>query len=76
MPGIVMSRRATSSRLAIASISRADRPFSQPGGEIGLRLVEVAAIIEPSKPLQAIVALLTRQMIEGVPEEMYVGAGC
>ena len=27
----------------------ADRPFSQPRGEIGLRLIKVAAIIEPSK---------------------------
>ncbi|TWA47545.1 hypothetical protein FB008_11974 [Sinorhizobium medicae] len=32
----------------------ADRPFSQPRGEIGL--IKVAAIIEPSKLLQAIVA--------------------
>ena len=52
----------------------ADRPFSQPGGEIGLRLVEVAAIIEPLKLLQAIVAMFARQVIEGVPEEMHVGA--
>ncbi|MHC2357589.1 hypothetical protein ACVMB3_007112 [Sinorhizobium meliloti] len=43
----------------------ADRPFTQPGGEIRLRLVEVAAIIEPSKLLQAIVAMFARQVIEG-----------
>ncbi len=52
----------------------ADRPFSQPRGEIGLRLIKVAAIIEPSKLLQAIVAMFARQVIEGVPEEMHVGA--
>lgn len=46
----------------------------QPGGEIGPRLVEVAAIITPSKLLQATVAMLARQMIEGVPDEMHVGA--
>lgn len=52
----------------------ADRPFSQPRGEIGLRLIKVAAIIEPSKLLQAIVAMFARQVIEGVPEEMHVTA--
>lgn len=54
----------------------AGRAFAEPGGEIGLRLAEVAAIIEPSQFLQAIITMLARQVIEGVSEEMHVTARC
>ncbi len=50
------------------------RPFAKPGGEIGFCLVEVAAIIEPSELLQTIVAVLARQMIERISQEVHVGA--
>ncbi|OWK25736.1 hypothetical protein AJ87_07215 [Rhizobium yanglingense] len=36
--------------------------------------VEIAPIVEPSKLLQAVIAMLARQVIEGVPQEMHVGA--
>ncbi|AEH81372.1 hypothetical protein SM11_pC0299 (plasmid) [Sinorhizobium meliloti SM11] len=49
----------------------ADRPFSQPGGEIGLRLSsrgDHKTIEAPSGNRRHACA----QMIEGVPEEMHV----
>lgn len=45
----------------------ARRPFGKPCGEI-------AAIVESAELLQAVVAMLPRQMVEGIPEEMRIGA--
>lgn len=41
---------------------------------IGLGLGEIAPVVEPAQFLQAIVAMLSRQVIERVPEEMHVAA--
>ncbi|GLS36973.1 hypothetical protein GCM10010869_25650 [Mesorhizobium tianshanense] len=50
----------------------ARRPFGHLCSEIGLG--NVAPVIEPAQLLQAVVAVLARQMIERVPEEGHVAA--
>lgn len=52
----------------------AARPFGKPCGEIGLGLGEIAPVVEPAQLLQAIVAVLSLQVIERVPEEVHVAA--
>jgi hypothetical protein len=48
----------------------ARRPFGQPRGGVDLGFGKVAPVVEPSELLQAVVAVLSRQVIEGVPEEV------
>lgn len=50
------------------------RPLGEPGREIGLGFVEVAPVVEPSQFLQAVVAMLSWQVIKGVAQKVYVGA--
>lgn len=52
----------------------AARSLGQPCGEIGIGLGEIAPVLEPAQLLQAVVAILSRQVIERIPEEMHVGA--
>lgn len=40
----------------------------------GLGLGEIAAVVEPAELLQAVVAMLPRQVVKGVPEEVNVAA--
>lgn len=50
------------------------RPFGKPCGKISPGLCEIAPVVEPAQFLQAVVAVLPRQMIERVPEEVHVAA--
>lgn len=49
-------------------------PLQEPGREIGTGLGEVAPVVEPAQFLQAVVAGLARQVVEGVAEEVNVAA--
>lgn len=74
---VVLARQAKEGQRAFDGllhpvVSQAARPFGQPCGEIGLGLGEIAPVVEPSEFLQAIVAVLARQVIERVPEEVHV----
>src|SRR5215210_3409801 len=53
-------------------------PFGEPCGEISLGLGEIATIVEPPELPKAVVGMLSRQVIQGVPEKMNVAAliGC
>ncbi|MBB5574623.1 hypothetical protein GGD50_003252 [Rhizobium paranaense] len=50
------------------------RRFGEPGRKVGLGLGEIASVVDPSEFLQAIVAVLARQVVERIPEEMHVTA--
>ena len=47
-------------------------PAGKPGGEVALRLLQVAPVVEPAQLLQAVVVGLAGHVVEGVPEEMDV----
>ena len=49
-------------------------PPGQPGRQIGTRLVEVAAVVEPSQFPQAVVVGLARDVVEGVAREVDMAA--
>jgi hypothetical protein len=52
----------------------AGRPFAEPSGEIGPGLGQLAAVVEPAQLLEAVGAVLSRQVVERVPEEVNVAA--
>jgi hypothetical protein len=49
-------------------------PLLNPRLDVGLRHFEPAAIVKPSQFLQAIVVALSREMIDGIPQEVHVAA--
>ena len=49
-------------------------PFGDPSREIAAGLLDISPVVEPAQLLQAVVVGLAREMVEGVSEEVYVGA--
>src|SRR5262245_10365204 len=56
-----------SDKLGVAAL-----PLLNPRLDVGLGLFQLAAIVKPAQFLQAIVIALSRQMIDGVAQKVYV----
>jgi hypothetical protein len=49
-------------------------PLGEPGGELAARFAEIAAVVQPTQLLQAVVVDPARHVVERIPEEMHVAA--